>query len=335
MTMAKPKKRKHVVRHVKHAATTNPNNKSLVKAVIQSDSGEWVGPSTGDKFYIDETPSFPSITFEIKTDAAPPYQWKWSIVWDAQVSGLRESAKRGKKLKSFAEAGEFSSNDKSWVAKLGDKVIGGKLSVQVTVGEAIFRRTVFVLGKNPAKPDVVAFLSTLPDTVGLDKLIEQESQFKNFINADNEPVVAFDSGYGLTQMTSPAPTYEQVWNWKENVKAGAKLFQDKQAAAKKLLKAHPYTSDQLSMETYGLWNGSRYYQWNPQSQAWERDPSVLCDPATGNIGWDTTDPANTGQTVDQLHERDKKTYGSGKSGRDKDHVWLYSGVCYADHVAGN
>jgi hypothetical protein len=335
MAMTQHKKRKHVVRHVKHASTTNPNDQSLVKAVILNDSGEWIRPSTGDKFYIDETPSFPSITFEFKSDVAPPYQWKWSIVWDAQVSGTLEKAKRGRKLKTFTENGEFSSNDKSWVANLNGKIIGGKLSVQVMVGDRVFRRTVYILGKNPAKSDVVNFLSTLPDTDGFDKLIEQESHFKNFINADSEPIVAFDSGYGMTQMTSPAPSYEQVWNWKENIKAGVKLFQDKQAKAKKLLKDHPYTSDQAAMETYGLWNGSRYYQWNPQSQAWERDPSVLCDPATGNIGWDTTDPANTGKTEDQLHERDKETYRAGKDGRNKDHVWIYSGVCYADHVAGN
>ena len=39
---------------------------------------------------------------------------------------------------------------------------------------------------------------------------------KQFINADGEPVVAFDKGYGMAQLTKPVPTYEQVWNWKEN-----------------------------------------------------------------------------------------------------------------------
>jgi len=29
-----------------------------------------------------------------------------------------------------------------------------------------------------------------------------------------------------------------------------------------LLKAHPYTQEQLLRETFGLWNGSKYYEWN-------------------------------------------------------------------------
>lgn len=37
-------------------------------------------------------------------------------------------------------------------------------------------------------------------------MINQESRFENFINADNEPVVAFDNEYGMTQVTNPAPT---------------------------------------------------------------------------------------------------------------------------------
>ncbi|MEM5426506.1 hypothetical protein [Paraburkholderia ferrariae] len=333
--MTQPKKHKHHIRHVKHASTTSANDKSLVKVVIQNDAGEWVRPATGDKFYIDAIPKFPSIFFEIKTDASPPYQWKWTIAWDAQVSGLRESAKRGKKLKTFTANGTFTSNDKSWQANLDNKIVGGKLSVEVTAGGSEFRRTVFVLGKNPIKEDVVAFVSTLPDTIGFDKVIDQESHFKHFINADNEPVVAGDSGYGLTQMTNPAPNYEQVWNWKENVKVGVTLFQDKQAKAKVLLKAHPYTQEQLSRETFGLWNGSKYYEWNPQTQAWDRSGDIMCDPSTSNIGWDMSNSANAGQTSDQLHERDKETYRKMKAGRDKDHVWLYSGICYADHIAGN
>ncbi|CAE6934673.1 hypothetical protein [Paraburkholderia domus] len=333
--MTAHKKTKHHVRHVKHASTTNTNNHSLVKVVIQNDVGEWARPATGDKFFIDETPTFPSIVFEIKTDAPPPYQWKWIIAWDAQVSGLRESAKRGKKLKTFSETGSFASNDKAWTANLVNKIIGGKLSVEVTVGDTQFRRTIFILAKNPIKTDVIAFVASLPDTLGFDKVIDQESHYKNVINADNEPVVAGDAGYGLTQMTQPAPTYEQVWNWKENVKAGVRLYQDKQAKAKKLLAAHPYTDDQLLRETSGLWNGSKYYEWNPQTQAWERNGDVLCDPATSNIGWDMSNPINAGQTADQLHERDKKTYKKMKAGRDKDHVWTYSGVCYVDHLMGN
>ncbi|MBR7907696.1 hypothetical protein [Burkholderia cenocepacia] len=187
--MTATKKRKTEKRHVKHASTTGTDQKSLVKAVVQNDSGEWVRPSTGDKFVIDETPKFPEITFEIKTEQPPPYQWKWTITWDAQVSGLREKP-RGKKLKTFSDTGSFSINDKTWVADPGGKILGGKLVVEVTAGAEQFRRTVFIVGTNPSKDAVLEFLKTQKDAVGFDRVINQESHFKNFINADNEPVVA-------------------------------------------------------------------------------------------------------------------------------------------------
>ncbi|WP_143276478.1 hypothetical protein [Burkholderia cenocepacia] len=124
--MTATKKRKTEKRHVKHASTTGTDQKSLVKAVVQNDSGEWVRPSTGDKFVIDETPKFPEITFEIKTEQPPPYQWKWTITWDAQVSGLREKP-RGKKLKTFSDTGSFSINDKTWVADPGGEDLGREI----------------------------------------------------------------------------------------------------------------------------------------------------------------------------------------------------------------
>lgn len=70
--MTATKKRKTVKRHVRHASTTSADQNSLVKAVIQNDAGDWVRPATGDKFYIDETTKFPSITFEFKSDDPPP-----------------------------------------------------------------------------------------------------------------------------------------------------------------------------------------------------------------------------------------------------------------------
>ncbi|RQT28551.1 hypothetical protein [Burkholderia contaminans] len=332
--MTAAKKRKTVKRHVKHASTTGTDQKSLVKAVIQNDTGEWVRPATGDKFYIDETTQFPSITFEIQTDAAGPYEWKWTIVWDAQVSSLRESAKRGKKVRSFSDTGSFTSNDKTWDAKLNDKVIGGKLSVEVKAGSTDFRRTVFILGKNPSKDDVLNYLKPIPNTVGFDLILEQESRFKNFINADNEPVVAGDKGYGMTQMTNPAPTYEQVWSWKENIKAGVALFQSKQRDAIKSFKGLPYTDEQLKRETFTRWNGGSYYEANKTTGELERR-DVLCDTQTGNIGWDMKDPKNVGKTEAELHERDSDQYKKMKAGQDKDHRWEYSGICYVDHIFGN
>lgn len=151
----------------------------------------------------------------------------------------------------------------------------------------------------------------------------------------NEPVVAFDNGYGMTQMTNPAPTYEQVWNWKENIKVGIKLYQEKQGYAKKDLAGHPYTEDQLIRATFSRWNGSVYYRWDESSKAWGPNGTIMCDPDTSNIGWDMSKDANKDKSVEELHKRDKDTYKSGKSGRSDEHAWIYSGICCADHMANN
>ncbi|MBF5008774.1 hypothetical protein [Burkholderia pseudomultivorans] len=94
------------VDQVCHPATRNAAAKSAVPLFSsQGNSALHLGyliQQTGNArgAYLDETPKFPEITFEIKTEQPPPYQWKWTITWDAQVSGLREKP-RGKKLKTF------------------------------------------------------------------------------------------------------------------------------------------------------------------------------------------------------------------------------------------
>jgi hypothetical protein len=63
-----------------------------------------------------------------------------------------------------------------------------------------------------------------------------------------------------------------------------------------------------------------------------RNDSVICDPATGNIGWDTNDPANAGKTEGELHNRDNGTYGNPKRDKKAENKWKYTGICYADHI---
>jgi len=312
-------------------ARTNKKKDSLVKTIVIEDIGKWVQPKSGDKFYIDEDAKFPSITFEIDTDAAPPYEWTWSLSWPANVSGLKESAKRGKVLKTFSKTATFASDTKTWLVDL-TQVIGGTLTVKVKTTKEAFKRSIYILGKNPDESRVTALLATLEDVKGFEKLLAQESKFKNFINADGYPVVAFDGGYGMTQMTNPAPTFEQVWNWKENVKGGATLYKSKQAIAKKYLskQQRTYTDEQLKLETWSLWNGGNYHVWDETVKAWIRNPNILSDTKTGNIGWDMTKEENKGKTESELHERDKDEYK--KPPKKSERLWMYSGVCYADHV---
>jgi hypothetical protein len=311
----------------------NKTPKSLVKVVVSDDTGKWVTPVAAANFEIDAQATFPQIIFEIETTQPGPYKWSWIITWNAKVSGLRESAKRGPLLKIFTEKGSFESSEKKWAAKLG-KVVGGRLAVVVSAGSEKFKRSVSIKGSNPTASGVKALLSTLPDSDGFDKLLEQETHFKHFIVADGQPVVAFDKGYGLTQMTNPAPSFEQVWNWKENVKAGVGLYQQKQALAKAHLsqQGRTYTSEQLRLETWTRWNGGSYFVWDSAGKTWIRNDNLLCDTETGNIGWDMTVAENKGKTETELHSRDADSYSNPKKNKTAENKWRYTGLCYADHV---
>jgi hypothetical protein len=202
----------------------------------------------------------------------------------------------------------------------------------VKAGNELFKRSVYILGKNPGENRVKELLATIDDVKGFDKLVAQESKFKNFINADGKPIVAFDNGYGLTQMTNPAPSFEQCWNWKENVKGGSSLYKVKQRVAKEYLSQHKrkYTDEQLKLETWSLWNGGNYHIWDSTNNIWRRKPNMLCDSETGNIGWNMSKSDNKDKSEDELHERDKEQYK--KPPPKKNRKWDYTGVCYAEHV---
>lgn len=315
---------------------SNPKTGSLVKVVVSNDAGKWVSPAKDATFSIDAAAVFPPIRFEIETQQPGPYRWNWTLVWSAKVSGLRESTKRGLALKTFKDAGLFESADKAWVPSIG-KVIGGKLTVEVKAGSEIFRRSVVIKGTNPKQGDVEALLATLSDTDGFERILAQESHFKNFIDADGQPIVAFDQGYGMTQMTSPAPTYEQTWNWKANVRGGVGLYQQKQKAAKAYLSqaGRSYTAEQLRLETWSRWNGGGYHKWNAAKAVWVRNDDMLCDSKTGNIGWNMSDADNTKQTETELHDRDVDSYKNPKKNKSAGNKWTYTGICYADHLDGH
>ena len=311
--------------------STNKTKSSLVKTIVLEDIGKWTRPKSGEKFYIDEDTIFPNVEFEIETDELPPYKLTWSISWPAAVSGLKESSARGKVLKTFTLSGELSISSKLWKATF-PSVVGGTLTVKVCTPSETFKRSVYILGKNPDQARVETFLKTIDDVKGFEKLLEQESKFKNFINADGYPIVAFDGGYGMTQMTSPAPTFTQIWNWKENIKGGTALYKTKQAEAKQHLSSHKrsYTDEQLKLETWSRWNGGPYHVWNEAAKAWTRDPDILADSKTGNIGWNIKNIENKDKTESELHERDKDEYK--KPPPKEKRLWTYSGVVYADHV---
>lgn len=270
-------------------------------------------PKANDTFTITSAPEWPTISFE--TDATGAHTWQWTITWG-----------------SYTKSGTANTPGNVWDAKGVVTNFGGTLTVRAAAAKATASITVRIRGTNPSATEVNTYLGTKPNSAGFDKIVEHESKYKHF-NASSEPIKSFDGGYGMCQLTTPAPGFEQVWNWKLNIDGGLSLFDQKRAAATAYLSQEnrAYTDDQLKYEAVCRWNGGSYHEWDSKAGKWVRKSNILCDTQTGNIGWDMTDPENAGKSEADLHKRDSGEYSKPpKSGAH----WKYSGVCYADRILG-
>ncbi len=318
------------------AGSTNNTDDTVIKVVSADNALTWLSPAENAVFKITQDALLPDIFFEFHTEVFGLYTWSWTIEWEAKASGLRERARKDDVLQIFKASGSLVSDKKTWSVNFAEQVLGGILTVSVSVGDKSLTRSVVIQGQNPTRQSIASYVGSLDNMSGFEKLLEQESRSKHFIDFDGEPIVAFDKGYGITQMTNPAPNYEQVWNWKANILAGSSIYKDKVRIAKKYLgqAGRTYTEDQLQHEVFSRWNGGSYHEWDTVSASWVRKKNLLCDSNTGNIGWSTDNEKNKDKTQAQLRERDKETYSKGTKGQSEDHPWQYQGVCYADHVLG-
>lgn len=274
---------------------------------------KFTSPIANTSFTITSGADWPSIVFE--TDGTGAHTWNWEVSWG-----------------TFKKSGSEVSLSNRWDAKSSVTNYGGTLTVRVQANNQAALIAVKIKGKNPSGAEVLQFLTSKPNSDGFDKILQQESGWRHF-NASGEPIKSFDGGYGMCQLTFPVPTFDQIWHWKLNVEGGLKLFSDKRTTAAGYLSqnARTYTNDQLKYETVCRWNGGSYHEWDEKAGKWVRHPNILCDSATGNIGWDMSDDKNKGKTESELHARDSGSYGGSPS--DGAH-WKYSGVCYADKVLG-
>lgn len=319
------KKSKPVAKE-KSAGKTNKISGSIVKCEVNLEKGEWISPDSCKTFYIDENATFPDIAYEIKTDAPGPYEWSWKIKFTGlacpQSDGKSRFTPKGKPIE-FNEHGDFKSDSKVWKANLKGNVIGGDLTVTVKAGTTTFVRKTIILGKNPSKAEVQLFLDSnwnnADDIVIIKKIFQQESHYRQFYS-DEMPLISFDNGYGIGQITNPLPTYVVAWNWKEHVKTVMNIFlPDKRERAKTYLGKHgksSYTKEQYDIETTAFYNGAgRYHIWKSKENKWVEDNTTICDPES-NRSWIKLE--NPGKTAKELLKNGTKPE--------------YTGHCYAKHI---
>lgn len=325
-----PKPKRKVIAKAKGAAKTDKVKNSLVKCEVKLESGEWLSPESCKTFYIDEDANFPDITYEIKTDEPGPYEWSWQIKWTGMACPQAEGKRRFKPNPGailFSDKGTFTSDSKQWKADLKGQVIGGDLTVKVKAGGTTFIRKTFIRGKNPGKERVDAFIANgwkdKNDQVVIQKIFQQESRYRQFYS-DEAPLVSFDNGYGIGQLTrvKPRPSYKQAWSWKEHVKEIMDVvLPDKRSRAKDYLSQkgktpNSYTQEQYDTETMAYYNGAgRFYKWDENDKSWKEEDMKICDP-NSNRSWDKT--GHPEQTLKEVVKAKVKPD--------------YTGHCYAKHI---
>ncbi|MFO1064947.1 MAG: hypothetical protein U0892_13870 [Pirellulales bacterium] len=210
---------------------------------------KFVSPTSKQVFEITTKPEWPSITFQ--TDGTGSHTWTWSIKWD-----------------NYSKNGTAQTPDNKWVLSNEIENYGGTLKVTAKCGQESASIEVSVHGKNPTQAEAMAYLATKGETTGYDKLLEHESHFKQFRDT-GLPVKSFDNGYGMGQLTTPAPNANQVWNWKANIDGGLALFAKKIDSARTYLSQsnRSYTTDQLKYESVCRYNGGAYHKWDEKSSA--------------------------------------------------------------------
>ena len=120
------------------------------------------------------------------------------------------------------------------------EIRGGRLTIEVRArvagGEIVAQRNdLQIVGTNPLYMELT---QALPSKV-VRAIVWHESRGRQFLGTANGgtsacPLYSHDryGGVGLMQLTRPAPTHEQSWNWRANVRGGLALFEIKKQTAR-------------------------------------------------------------------------------------------------------
>ena len=138
-----------------------------------------------------------------------------------------------------------------------------------------------ILGQNPSVSDVKSRLGNIKTQVIAYK--ESSPKWKQF-GADGLPVVDVMLGFGIMQLTnSPKPTPTEIWNWKDNVDAGIKKYNDGitvvQNHYNNLRTSHPtlpaLSAADLQKAYYQYYNSGNNFYWLPNSanDGWIKNPN--------------------------------------------------------------
>jgi hypothetical protein len=189
----------------------------------------------GPQFAISEQCAMPTITAtatlkNITPDPTVALQYQWNVTLVFTGGACAHSLNR-----TISHPPINATTAKNQLAISFSQIRGGDLVVKVTVGVGSSTLTaqsngLKVVGTNPS---VGTLTTAAPNNTSFRKLMRLESGLRQFRSPDC-PLFSGDNagGVGLCQLTRPAPSDDQVWSWKENLKGGVTLWNDKENIAK-------------------------------------------------------------------------------------------------------
>jgi hypothetical protein len=208
-------------------------------ASVQTAALQIASPAANAVLVMDDTPSMPTIDVVVNVTGIVPdptsttaFDWTAELRHNPRTDGDRNGPNR-----NFA-ADSRGNGVGGRFAVAFTELMAGRLAITVRAtvgGTSISARTVgvTVVARNPTKANVQAEIG---DDL-LRRIACHESGQRQFAtapgNTTRSPLWSGDGlgGVGLFQITVPAPTDAQVWNWRENVAAGrARLEQGRRAA---------------------------------------------------------------------------------------------------------
>ena len=199
----------------------------------------------GPKFLISADAAMPTITatatlsgVTVDPRSPPIYTWTATLAFNGTLGGVLVPHSAGSTTTHRAIAPQTGPRNTFLIPFA--EVRGGTLTVSVAVRVGTQTLTaqstnLTIVGTNPAPSAIRTYANSIgANNVRFRKLMRQESSLRQFINASGAPHYSGDDlgGVGLCQLTRPAPTADQTWNWKENVAGGWRLYLEKQRIAR-------------------------------------------------------------------------------------------------------
>lgn len=245
-------------------------------------------------------PTMPTVKLKAKATLAGQPVTEGMFRWQLWVSGQYKT-RMGMKDYNLLAGDATTKPDEELEFKIAPpSVVGGDLLIKVQfqhpqLGTVQVKtvKGIKVQGKNPSKSSVQALIKEMEPGMGwiLFPIIEQESRYRQFKSPD-EVLVGAPAGIGISQRDPTTKEWPSgkldpgqpnlffpriYWDWKENVRAGIKLFREKEAAAKRHLDSvrqknglPPYTDGMLARETLRRYNGGA--EFGARNGSWVIDP---------------------------------------------------------------